>query len=98
MTNAEEAGMGETAPLGGDIIAREEIDRSTLLAMLSEILKNQHRQALGGRVRDERKYKLRLDAVRVYGYLASVYGSILRDRDLSDIIKRLEVLENAAKP
>ena len=98
MTNAEEAGTGESAPLGGDIIAREEIDRSTLLAMLSEILKSQHRQALGGRVRDEKKYKLRLDAVRVYGYLASVYGSILRDRDLSDIIKRLEALEtNATK-
>ena len=97
MTNAEEAGTGESAPLGGDIIAREEIDRSTLLAMLSEILKNQHKQALGGRIRDEKKYKLRLDAVRIYGYLASVYGGILKDKDLTDIQKRLEVLENASR-
>ena len=97
MTNAEEAGTGESAPLGGDIIAREEIDRSTLLAMLSEILKSQHSKALNGRIRDEKRFKLRLDSARVFAYVSSVYGSILKDKDLTEIERRLEVLEGNAK-
>jgi hypothetical protein len=88
---------GSVTPLGGPEIDGGELDRDSLLKMLTEILKQQHKQALGGRIRDEKKFKLRLDAVRAYAYVASVYGSILKDKDLSEILKRLEVLENAGR-
>lgn len=75
-----------------------EIGRGELLIMLSEIIQKEHEKLLHGRVRNEKTFKLRLDAARCFAYLSSVYGSILRDKDLSEILKRLEVLENASQP
>jgi hypothetical protein len=72
-----------------------EIDRDTLLNMLSGIVKTQHFKITKGRIRDAKNEKLRLENVRVLAYLASVYNGILKDRDLTDIEKRLEALENA---
>ena len=86
-TTEEEA---QTPHMGTE---KGELDRDSLLEMLTQILRNQHKKALGGRIRDEKRFKLRLDAVRVYAYVASVYGGILKDKDLSDILKRLEALE-----
>ena len=83
---------GKSAP-PGDI----EIDRTQLLSLMSEILRAQHKRALNGRVRNEKLYKLRMEAIRVFCYASSVYGAILKDKELSDIIKRLEVLESNAK-
>jgi hypothetical protein len=97
MINAEEAGTGESTPLGGAEIDGGELDRDSLLKMLAEILRSQHTKALHGRIRDEKRFKLRLDAVRVCAYVASVYGSILKDKDLTEIERRLEALENAAR-
>lgn len=96
MTITEQEESGEDSPLGGDEIAMKEIDRAALLEMLSIILRNQHKKALNGRIRDEKRYKLRIDGIRAFAYVASVYGSILKDKDLSDITKRLEVLESNA--
>lgn len=79
-------------PLGGII----ELGREELLLLLSEIVQKEHKKILHGRVRDEKTFKLRLDGVRCFAYLSSVYGSILKDKDLSEILKRLEVLENNA--
>ena len=81
-------------PYGG-ITDTLEIDRDKLLNMLSEIVKTQHFKILKGRIRDPKNEKLRLENVRVLAYLASVYNGILKDRDLTDIEKRLENLENA---
>jgi hypothetical protein len=72
-----------------------EIDRDKLLNMLSEIVKTQHYKIKNGRIRDVKNEKLKLESVRGLAYLCSVYNGILKDRDLSDIEKRLEVLENA---
>ena len=83
----------KNAPPGGI-----EIDRTQLLSLMSEILRAQHKRALNGRVRNEKLYKLRMEAIRVFSYAASVYSGILRDKDLTDIETRLEVLENASKP
>jgi len=79
----------------GAISGTLEIDRDKLLNMLSEIVKTQHFKITKGRIRDPKNEKLRLENVRVLAYLCSVYNGILKDRDLSDIEKRLEVLENA---
>jgi hypothetical protein len=78
----------KSAPLG-DI----EIDRTHLLSLMSEILRAQHKRALNGRVRNEKLYKLRMEAIRVFSYAASVYSGILRDKELTDIEARLETLE-----
>jgi hypothetical protein len=77
------------APLGG----KTAVDRSTLLTLLGEVLKKQHAKVLNGRIRNEKTCKLRLESARVFAYVASVYGGILKDKDLSDILKRLDALE-----
>ena len=79
----------------GAISGTLEIDRDKLLNMLSEIVKTQHYKIKNGRIRDAKNEKLRLESVRVLAYLCSVYNAVLKDRDLSDIEKRLEALENA---
>ena len=79
----------------GPITGTLEIDRDKLLNMLSEIVKSQHFKITKGRIRDAKNEKIRLENVRVLAYLCSVYNGILKDRDLSDIEKRLEALENA---
>jgi len=72
-----------------------DIDRDKLLNMLSEIVRRQHFKILRGRIRDAKTEKLRLENVRVLAYLCSVYNGVLKDRDLSDIEKRVGELENA---
>ena len=69
------------------------LDRDKLLSLLSEILEAQHRKIISGRIRDPKNEKIRLESVRVLAYLCSVYNAVLKDRDLSDIEKRLEALE-----
>ena len=81
----------------GALTGTLEIDRDKLLNMLSEIVKTQHYKIKNGRIRDAKNEKLRLEGVRVLAYLCSVYNGILKDRDLTDIEKRLENLENANK-
>ena len=81
-------------PYGG-ITGTLEIDRDKLLNMLSEIVKTQHYKITNGRIRDAKNEKIKLDSVRVLAYLCSVYNGILKDRDLTDIEKRVEALENA---
>lgn len=88
MSNKETEERDKSAPPGGI-----EIDRTQLLSLMSEILRAQHKRALNGRVRNEKLYKLRMEAIRVFSYAASVYSGILRDKDLTDIERRLEALE-----
>ena len=88
----KEIDKADKTALPGDI----EIDRTQLLSLMSEILRAQHKRALNGRVRNEKLYKLRMEAIRVFSYAASVYSGILRDKDLTDIETRLEVLEKNA--
>jgi len=86
---------GDKSTPPGDIT---ELDRAKLLSLVGEVLKKQHAKVINGRIRDEKAFKLRLESARVFTYVASVYGAILKDKDLSDILKRLEVLEsNASK-
>ena len=94
MTN-EETGEGDKNASPGGLSDTSQIDRGKLLTLLSEVLKTQHTKIISGRIRDEKTFKLRLEAVRVFAYISSVYGTILKDKDLSDIEKRLENLENA---
>ena len=77
----------------GDIT---ELDRVRLLSLLGAVLKKQHIKVMNGRIRDEKAFKLRLESVRVFAYVSSVYGGILKDKDLTDILKRLEALEKNA--
>jgi hypothetical protein len=81
-------------PYGG-VSGTLEIDRDMLLNMLSEIVKRQHFKIIKGRIRDAKNEKIRLENVRVLAYICSVYNGILKDRDLTDIERRLEALENA---
>ena len=81
-------------PYGG-ITGSLEIDRDKLLSLLGEIVQSQHKKITSGRIRDARNEKIRLESVRVLAYLCSVYNAVLKDRDLSDIEKRLGALEHA---
>ena len=84
---------GDKSAPPGDIT---ELDRGKLLSLLGEVLKKQHTKVIHGRIRDEKAFKLRLESARVFAYISSVYGGILKDKDLSDILKRLEALEKNA--
>ena len=79
----------------GAISGTLDLSRDELLILLSQVVRAQHFKITKGRVRDAKNEKIRLDSVRVLAYLCSVYNGILKDRDLSDIEKRLEALENA---
>jgi transposase len=79
----------------GAISGTLEIDRDKLLNMLSDVLTSQHYKITKGRIRDAKSEKIKLDSVRVLAYLCSVYNGILKDRDLTDIERRVEALENA---
>lgn len=95
---ATETEMEEESVLPyGAITGGLEIDRDKLLNMLSEIVSTQHFKITNGRIRDAKNEKIRLDSVRVLAYLCSVYNGILKDRGLTDIEKRLEVLEKKCK-
>ena len=94
MTN-EETGEGDKSAPPGGLSGTSQIDRNKLLTLLSEVLKTQHTKIVSGRIRNEKTFKLRLEAIRVFAYLSSFYGSILKDKDLTDFEKRLEALENA---
>jgi hypothetical protein len=88
-TKSRESSDAETeAPPGG-----KSVDRSTLLTLLSDVLKKQHVKVQNGRIRDVKTFKLRLESVRVFAYVASVYAGILKDKDITDILKRLDALE-----
>ena len=93
MATEEKTGEEAQIPPRGTI----DLNREALLTLLSEIVQKEHKKILHGRVRDEKNFKLRLDSVRTFAYLANVYASVLKDKDLSEILKRLEVLENASK-
>ena len=84
---------GDKSAPPGDIT---ELDRAKLLSLVGEVLKKQHAKVVHGRIRDEKAFKLRLEQVRAFGYLSSVYGTLLKDSDLSNILERLEALENNA--
>ncbi len=79
----------------GGINGSLELDRDKLLNLLAGVIQTQHTKITSGRIRDAKNEKIRLESVRVLAYLCSVYNAVLKDRDLSDIEKRLEALENA---
>jgi len=91
----EETGEGDKSAPPGGLSGTSQIDRNELLNMLSGILVLQHLKLKSGRIRDAKNEKIRLEALRGFSYLCSVYSSILKDKDLTDIGMRLEALENA---
>lgn len=73
------------------------LTRETLLSLLTAAVQRTERKVLSGRIRNIDNEKLRLENLRCLGYLCSVYNNILRDNELSDIEKRLTILENQKK-
>lgn len=71
------------------------LERKEVLALLSRVIKAQETRIVNGRVRDVRNERVRLESVRVLGSVCSVFNNVLRDKDLSEIEKRLEALEHA---
>jgi hypothetical protein len=69
------------------------LDRESLLNILAETIRTTHLKITNGRIRDTQKEKIRLETVRILGYLSSVYSGILKDRDLTSIEARLTALE-----
>lgn len=64
---------------------------------MSEVIGSLQAKIQRGRIRDPPKEKLRLEAMRVLFYGMSVCNAILKDKELDEIKRRLEVLENANK-
>jgi len=93
----EESGEEKEKMLLEGVRNGEFLDRGQLLTILKNVIKKQELKTTNGRIRDIKNEKIRLESVRVLGYLCYVANNVLKDRSLDKIEERLEALENASK-
>lgn len=74
-----------------------DMDRDKLLTVMGEVIAGLQTKIQRGRIRDRTNEKLRLESMRVLFYGMSVYNAILKDKELDEIERRVEALENANK-
>jgi hypothetical protein len=82
------------SPPGG-ICGSIGMERERILTLMSGVIETLEAKIQRGRIRDRTNEKLRLEAMRVLFYGMSVYNAILKDKEIEEIEKRLEVLEHA---
>jgi hypothetical protein len=68
-------------------------DRETVLNDLHEMLCEMHYKVVHGRMKSKEAFSLKLQALKAYSYSASVFSSILDASENSDVLARLELLE-----
>lgn len=70
------------------------IDRDELIEMTSELLKKMHARCTAKRFRARADDNTWLAMVRAYSQCASVTASLLKDQELDELMKRIEILED----
>ena len=76
----------------GNILSRDE-----LLVTLSDIIKATKAKVINGRVRDPTHERIKTEILRACAYSIHIYSSILKDREISDIERRITELEQNGK-
>ena len=72
----------------------KQMDRDALLDKLGSMLTEMYTKIMTGRVKDKTVFTAKVSALRAYSYGISIYGSVLKDRDLDRISARLDALEH----
>ncbi|WP_353634666.1 hypothetical protein ABSL23_03085 [Halobacterium sp. NMX12-1] len=68
-------------------------ERDEILALLEDGIEEAHRKVKDGRVYDAENEKVRIKWIRALAYAANVHRQIQNDRDLEELSRRLEQLE-----
>lgn len=72
----------------------KQLDRDQLLDLLTGMLDEMYNKIMHGRVKDKNVFQSKVTALRAFSYGVSVYGSVLKDKDLDVINDRLDRLED----
>lgn len=71
----------------------EPLDRSEVLALLDDGIREAHRKVTQGRVHDPKNEEVRQGWIRALGYIAGQYRQLRKDEQLDDLEQRLEQIE-----
>lgn len=69
-------------------------ERDEILELLEDGIREAHRKVSDGRVYNAENEKVRIKWIRALAYAANVHRQIQNDRDLEELSRRLEELEN----
>lgn len=72
---------------------KEIFERDKILELLSESIKNIKHKIDNGRIKDEKKEKLKIEQYRSLVYSCNTYNSILKDKQLDDLDNQLTELK-----
>jgi hypothetical protein len=72
-------------------------ERDEILALLEDGIEEAHRKVKDGRVYDAENEKVRIKWIRALAYAANVHRQIQNDRDLEELSRRLEQLEDGER-
>ena len=76
-------------------IAPDPPDRDAVLAMLDDGIREAHRKVESGRVYDPQNEKVRQGWLRTLGYLAGQYRQLMKDKELEELQREVELLKEA---
>lgn len=74
----------------------ETADRTELLGLLEDGVREAHRKVTSGRIRDPEREKVRIQWIRALAYSAGQYRQLKNDEELDEMAERIEALESAA--
>jgi hypothetical protein len=76
---------------------KEIFERNTILELLSESITNIKKRIDKGRIRDEKKEKLKVEQYRALVYMCNTYNTILKDKQIDKMNKQIEEISSLIK-
>lgn len=80
-------------------IELNKVTRNLLLGKLYDMIESLETKITRGRIKDPKNEKIKVDQVRVFGYLCSIYNQVSKDVELDELKAEIEelreMLENA---
>lgn len=73
----------------------ETFQRDNILNLLSESITELKKKAFTGRIKDEKKAKVKTDQFRALIYSCNVYNTVLKDKQIDIMQKDIETIKNA---
>lgn len=74
---------------------KEIFERDKILELLSESIKNIKHKIDKGRIKDEKKEKLKIEQYRALVYSCNTYNTILKDKQIDTMAKDIEIIKTA---
>lgn len=73
----------------------EPFERDNILKLLSESITELKKKAFIGRIKDEKKAKVKTDQFRALIYSCNVYNTVLKDKQIDTMQKDIEIIKMA---